>query len=105
MRQGGYVYLSSKRVNQPRSLSGHKFRRAVTTGWAKLFPMKKVDRAFILSAHADFQQLVQYIEIAKPRSVYLTCGDTVTFGAVLEKLNVKQIIPQQRRQLELSDFL
>ena len=105
MRQGGYVYLSSKRMNQTRSLSGHQFSRAVTTGWAKLFPMKKVDKAFILSAHADFQQLVQYIEIAKPRSVYLTCGDTVTFGAVLEKLNVKQIIPQRRRQLELSDFL
>jgi Cft2 family RNA processing exonuclease len=105
MRQGGYVYLSSKRISQPKSLYGHRYSSAVATGWAKIFPMKKVDKSFILSAHADFQQLVEYVKTARPRAVYITCGNSVTFGAVLEKLNIKHFVPQQRRQLELSDFL
>ncbi len=105
MRQGGYVYLSSRNLKAARSVFGHRFTNAVTTGWAKIFPMKKFDKSFILSAHADFQQLIQYVELARPRAVHLTCGDTVTFGAVLDKMNVKQIMPQQRQQLELSDFL
>jgi hypothetical protein len=67
--------------------------------------MKKYDKSFILSAHADFQQLVDYVTQTQPRAVHLTCGNTVTFGAVLEKLNIKQIVPKQRKQLELSDFL
>lgn len=105
IRQGGFVYLSSRSIYSPRTLAGHPYSRAAVTGWAKLFPMKKVDKAFILSAHADFQQLIQYVESAQPRAVYLTCGDIITFGAVLDKLNVKHIIPKRRSQLELSDFL
>ncbi|MFW9830286.1 MAG: MBL fold metallo-hydrolase [Candidatus Thorarchaeota archaeon] len=105
MRQGGYVYLSSKDFGHTKSRFGHPFVRAATTGWAKIFPLKKVDKPFVLSAHADFQQLVQYVETAQPKAVYLTCGNTVTFGAVLDKLNIKQIVPQRRHQLKLSDFL
>ena len=105
MRQGGYVYLTSDRFPKPRSQFKHPVSRAVTTGWAKIFPMKKFDKSFILSAHADFHQLVDYVKKAQPRAVHLTCGNTVTFGAVLEKLNVKQIEPKHRKQLELSDFL
>lgn len=105
MRQGGYVYLSSKIPKHAKTRFGYRYIRAATTGWAKIFQLKKVDKSFVLSAHADFHQLVQYVETAQPRAVYLTCGDTVTFGAVLDKMNVKQLVPQQRRQLELSDFL
>ena len=105
IKQGGYAYLTSRKIQIPRTLSGRKYARAVTTGWAKLFPMKYADKSFILSAHADFQQLVEYLKEAKPRAVFLTCGDRVTFGAVLDKLNVKQIVPQRRRQLDLSDFI
>jgi Cft2 family RNA processing exonuclease len=105
MRQGGYVYLSSKNLPAKKSLFGHPLSRAVATGWARIFPMKKYDKAFILSAHADFRQLVEYVKKAQPRAVHLTCGNTVTFGAVLDKLNVKQIAPKTRHQLELSDFL
>jgi len=102
---GECAYLTSKRNQQPRTLRGRKFARAVTTGWAKLFPMKNVDKSFVLSAHADFQQLVDYVKIAKPRSVFVTTGNRVTFGAVLEKLNIKQLVPQRRPQMELVDFI
>ncbi|MFX0170163.1 MAG: MBL fold metallo-hydrolase [Candidatus Hodarchaeota archaeon] len=105
IKQGGHAYLTSKKIQQPRTFSGHKYTRAVTTGWAKLFPMKNVNKSFVLSAHADFHQLVEYLNEAQPHAVFITCGDRVTFGAVLEKLNIKQIIPQRRRQLDLSDFI
>jgi Cft2 family RNA processing exonuclease len=101
---GEYAYLTSKRNQQPRILQGRKIARAVTTGWAKMFPMKNADKSFILSAHADFQQLVEYVEKAKPRAVFITCGNRVTFGAVLDKLNIKQLVPQRRPQMELVDF-
>jgi Cft2 family RNA processing exonuclease len=102
---GECAYLTSKRNQQPRALNGRKFARAVTTGWAKIFPMKNVDKSFVLSAHADFQQLVDYVKIAKPLAAFITTGNRVTFGAVLEKLNIKQLVPQRRPQMELVDFL
>ena len=105
IRSGEYVYVSSRRLDDSKSPSGFRFARATATGWASLFPLKRVDKAFVLSAHADFQQLLQYVEEAQPQAVYLTCGDTVTFGAILEKLRIKQIVPYQRPQLRLSDFL
>jgi Cft2 family RNA processing exonuclease len=105
IRQGGFVYLTSDNTPITKSQFGLPVSRAVATGWAKLFPMKKFDKSFILSAHADFHQLVDYVKKAQPRAVHLTCGNTVTFGAVLEKLNIKQIQPRHRKQLELSDFL
>lgn len=104
MRQGDYVHITSKRPKEARSPSGHRQVRAVATGWAQLYPMKKVDKAFVLSSHADFQQLIHYIQEAQPKAVFITSGDTVTFGAVLEKLKVKQIIPHRKKQLRLSDF-
>jgi Cft2 family RNA processing exonuclease len=102
--RGDCVFISSKRSIQTSFMSGKKILRARATGWAQLFPLKNTDKAFVLSAHADFQQLVRYVREANPRAVYITCGDTVTFGAVLQKLGVRQIIPYQKRQLKLSDF-
>jgi Cft2 family RNA processing exonuclease len=107
IRQGDYVYISSKPFNRRLFPAGQRFLRAKATGWAKIFPMKNVDKAFTLSAHADFPQLIRYVEEAKPEAVLLTCGDTTTFSAVLEKLKVKLIKPGRgvRQQLRLSDFV
>ncbi|MFX1318277.1 MAG: MBL fold metallo-hydrolase [Promethearchaeota archaeon] len=105
MHHGGYVYLSAANIIKPHSQIRQPISRAVATGWAKIFPMKKFDKSFVLSAHADFQQLIDYVTQTQPHAVHLTCGNTITFGAVLEKLNIKQIVPKHRKQLELSDFL
>ncbi len=107
MRRGDYVYLSPKRFNRRLFPSDQQFVQAKATGWARIFPMKNVDKAFILSAHADFQQLLHYVEKAKPEAVFLTCGDTTTFRVVLEKLKIKMVnagrgVKQQKR---LSDFI
>ncbi|MFX1563081.1 MAG: MBL fold metallo-hydrolase [Promethearchaeota archaeon] len=105
IRDGGFVYLSSRRISKQQLPFHQRIVRAVATGWAQIFPMKNADKAFVLSAHADFQQLLQYVHEAKPKAVYLTHGDTITFGAVLDKLKIKRVIPHERKQLRLSDFL
>ncbi|MCS7385643.1 MAG: MBL fold metallo-hydrolase [archaeon GB-1867-005] len=44
--------------------------KAISTGWALLYPFKNFDATFPLSSHADFPQLVSYIEESKPSAVY-----------------------------------
>ncbi len=105
LHRGDCIFISSRRAHQHSFMSRKKIHRARATGWAQLFPLKNTNKAFVLSAHADFQQLVRYVQEANPRAVYLTCGDTITFGAVLQKLGVRQIAPYQKRQLKLSDFI
>ncbi|MFX1474573.1 MAG: MBL fold metallo-hydrolase RNA specificity domain-containing protein [Promethearchaeota archaeon] len=107
IRQGDYVYISPQRFNRRFFPAGHRFVRAKATGWAQIFPMKSVDKAFVLSAHADFQQLLRYVEEAKPEAVFLVNGETTTFYAVLEKLGVKTVKPGRgtKLQMRLSDFI
>ena len=105
IRQGSYVYVTSRRFDRQKLPGNQRFLRAAATGWAHFYQIRTVDKAFVLSAHADFSELVRYVQEAKPKAVYVTCGDRTTFGAVLEKLHVKQLIPERNRQLELSDFV
>ncbi len=107
IRKGGFVYISSKKFNRRLFPSGHRFVRARATGWSKIFPMKSVDKAFTLSAHADFQQLLDYVGEAEPEAVFLTCGDTTTFRAVLKKIGVKIVNAGRgtKQQMRLSDFI
>jgi Cft2 family RNA processing exonuclease len=105
IRQGSYVYVTSRRFDRQKLPANQRFLRAAATGWAHFYQIRTVDKAFVLSAHADFPELVRYVQEAKPKGVYLTCGDRTTFGAVLEKLNVRHLLPERNRQLELFDFL
>lgn len=47
-----------------------KIPRAVATGWASLYRFKGFDAAFPLSGHADFNQLISYVEESKAKRVY-----------------------------------
>jgi len=104
LRRGEYVYLTSSKLDRRSFPSHHPFSRAVATGWAKLYPIRHADKAFILSSHADYIQLLRYVQEAKPKVVLLTCGDTITFSAVLEKLNVKPVAVAKERQRQLPDY-
>ncbi|MEM2136705.1 MAG: MBL fold metallo-hydrolase, partial [Candidatus Methanomethylicia archaeon] len=44
--------------------------KALATGWSILYSFPNYDASFPLSSHADFNQLVSYIERAKPSRVY-----------------------------------
>lgn len=105
IRHGSYVYVTSRPFDRQEFPTSQRFVRAAATGWAHFYQIRTVDKAFVLSAHADFSELVRYVREANPGAVYVTCGDRTTFGAVLEKMNVKQLIPERRAQLELSDFV
>lgn len=57
---------------------------AVATGWAAStrFP---VDEAFPLSDHADFNEIVQYVQDAKPKTVYCCHGNEQALSRELQK--------------------
>lgn len=46
------------------------FLKAIATGWTLIYPYRNFHACFPLSSHADFSQLVSYIEEAKPKIVY-----------------------------------
>jgi len=59
--------------------------RATATGWAAKFRLGNYDGVFPLSSHADFSQLVSYIEEAKPSIVYTCYGQDETFSTYITK--------------------
>lgn len=54
------------------------FLKAIATGWTLIYPYRNFDACFPLSSHADFPQLIHYIEEANPKIVY-------TFGYYAKK--------------------
>ena len=48
----------------------HGFLKAIATGWTLIYPYRNFHACFPLSNHADFPQLINYIEEAKPKIVY-----------------------------------
>lgn len=46
------------------------FLKAIATGWTLIYPYRNFHACFPLSNHADFPQLVNYVEEANPRVVY-----------------------------------
>ena len=45
------------------------------TGWAcDGAPPYRADRCYALSDHADFDELMRYVEVARPREVYTVHG-------------------------------
>jgi len=64
--------------------------KAISTGWTLLYPFKNFHAAFPLSSHADFPQLVNYIESSKPKVVYTVGYFAEPFASWVEKkLNVE----------------
>jgi putative mRNA 3-end processing factor len=79
---------------------------ATATGWAVQFKMKKVNAAFPLSSHADFNQLVQYVKASKPTCVYTVYGFKEVFATYLSKtLGLKARPLSYRDQTVLSEFI
>jgi len=83
------------------------FSRAFVTGWALKFkPRLNGNTAFPLSAHADFIQLVNYVEEAKPKKVYTVHGYKEEFADFIRRklgINAEPIPPLQ--QTRLGEYL
>jgi Cft2 family RNA processing exonuclease len=77
---------------------------AVATGWAVMFRGR--EGAFPLSCHADFRQLINYIDTIRPKRVYTCFGYSEDLAKSIEKrLNVKaKPLMPMCRETKLSDF-
>lgn len=64
------------REELPQIKSGKKIDYATPSGW---------NREFTLSNHADFNELVEYVELAKPEKVFCAHGFSKEFASELNK--------------------
>jgi putative mRNA 3-end processing factor len=76
---------------------------AVASGWALRYAYS-ADRAFPLSDHADFNQLVEYVERSSPKRVYCTHGETVRLASELRKRGYNAHALSRASQMTLNDF-
>ncbi len=94
--------------------------RAVRSGWLERFPLRRTavvsgwaldsgaryryqaDAAFPLSDHADYDELLRYVEAVAPRLVYTVHGFTAPFAADLRRRGVEAWALGEDNQLELG---
>jgi len=90
---GECIFIAPKNLN----LTNHpEFEAALVSGWALW--ASKDEEAFALSDHADFNQLMEFIEACKPRTV-LTCFGS-RFNAILAN-QVEKRLGIEARPLDL----
>ncbi len=82
-----------------------KKRIGVVMGWAvdKEFAKSvyRADKAFPLSNHADYDELLQFVEIARPKELYLVQGFSVEFARTLQKRGINAKPLEKPSQLKL----
>ena len=79
-------------------------RTAVVTGWAMdpgSIYRYQCDAAFPLSDHADYPDLLRFVEAVKPRQVYTLHGFAREFAATLRARGIDALALGQPNQLEL----
>lgn len=102
----GHVLICPPSANHSRMLQKIKHRRtAVLTGWA-LTPgavhRYQTDAAFPLSDHADYPDLLRYVELVKPRRVLTLHGYAAAFARDLRERGIEAWALTEENQLELT---
>ena len=102
----GKVLVCPPSANRTLMLTRLQNRRtAVLTGWA-LDPgatfRYQCDAAFPLSDHADYTDLVRYVELVQPRRVLTLHGFAAAFAADLRERGIEAWALSEENQLELS---
>jgi DNA ligase-1 len=102
----GKVLICPPSANRTIMLTRIKNRRvAVLTGWA-LDPgatyRYQCDAAFPLSDHADYTDLVRYVELVQPKRVLTLHGFAAAFAADLRERGFDAWALSQENQLELT---
>jgi Cft2 family RNA processing exonuclease len=81
------------------------FEFAFTSGWALKFKPKNFSAAFPLSSHADYYQLLKFVEACAPRKVYTFHGYAEDLAkAIKAKLNIDAQPVYEIPQRKLSEF-
>ena len=102
----GKVLICPPSANQSRMLQNIKARRtAMLTGWA-LTPgavhRYQTDACFPLSDHADYPDLLRYVELVKPRRVLTLHGYAAAFARDLRARGVEAWALSEENQMELT---
>ncbi len=102
----GKVLICPPSANQSRMLQKIKARRtAMLTGWA-LTPgavhRYQTDACFPLSDHADYDDLIRYVELVKPRRVLTLHGYAAAFAADLRARGIEAWALSEENQMELT---
>lgn len=101
----GKVLICPPSASRSAMVTGIKNRRtAVLTGWAIEAGSKfryGCDAAFPLSDHADYEDLVRYVELVKPKRVLTLHGFASEFAADLRRRGVEAWALTGENQLEL----
>jgi len=80
-------------------------RTAILTGWAIDSSAKyrsRCDEAFPLSDHADYDELLCYVELVQPKRVLTVHGFAAEFAADLRRRGIEAWALAQENQLELK---
>lgn len=92
-----YVVPSLRRQDLPRNAA-----KATATGWNVRYRPKEYDGVFPLSNHADFNQLLSYIETASPSLVYTCFGHGKTFPLHITKKTGIRSLPLKSEERSSS---
>jgi ATP-dependent DNA ligase I len=102
----GKVLICPPSANHSRMLEtiGRK-RVAMITGWAidpNAVYRYQVDAAFALSDHADYNDLLRYVELVQPRRVFTLHGFAAAFAADLRQRGVEAWALSEQNQMEFA---
>ncbi len=105
-RTAGSVVICPPNANRTRLVQRIKNRRtAILTGWA-LNPATihryQCDAAFPLSDHADYPDLIRYVELIRPKRVFTVHGFAREFAADLRRRGIEAWSLEKNNQLELA---
>jgi len=102
--KGRVLICSPRAVRSPMVREIPRRRTAVLTGWA-VDPGTRyrygTDAAFALSDHADYDDLLRYVELVRPRRVLTLHGFAAAFAADLRARGVEAWALSEENQLEL----
>ncbi len=102
----GHVVICPPQVNQTAWLRKIKPRRvAMITGWA-MDPASiyryQCDAAFPLSDHADYNELLYFVDVVQPKRVYTVHGFVEEFARTLRERGIEAWALGLPNQLEIS---
>ena len=102
----GKVLICPPSVNRSRMLENIPEKRvAMISGWAvepSAIYRYQVDAAFPLSDHADYTDLVRYVELVKPKRVLTLHGFAAEFARDLRERGVEAWALSEENQMELA---
>jgi putative mRNA 3-end processing factor len=113
MRDGSFVFITAPHrishslLEAMRVQFGRKVVSAVATGWAMLpFTRNGADRMFPLSDHADYPQLMEYVEESNPKRVLTHHGYAEELARrIWKKLHIKaRPLKPKTEQVTLEAF-